>query len=99
MASIADLLWRDRTVYAVRTEENAAAWLALADVLRDRRPLDGMEDDFLVLHDRLSAVEPDVLGVVFADPYAHFWLRLAFALVQAVVAGGPLPSEAAAFPP
>jgi HEXXH motif-containing protein len=92
---IAHWLWTDTSVYRRRRERDAAALVALAGALEREREIPGARD-FLALWRFVSALPATVVTRSVTDPYAHFWIRLAFDLVQAVVRGGPLPRAAAA---
>lgn len=89
-----DWLWSDRGVFRRGRERTRAACEAVARALASRRPLGGGEEAFLDLHRRVSEKLADGFAQAFADPYGHFWARLAFELTQAVLHGGPLPRSA-----
>jgi len=91
---IARRLWSDTSIFAERAQRDAAAWAALASVVSRRRPLDGGEGEFLGLTGFVGGLDPAVRADVAADPYARFWIRLAFALCGAAIRGEDLPRVA-----
>jgi HEXXH motif-containing protein len=92
---IAHWLWTDASVYRRRRERDAAALVALAGALARERALPGA-GDFVALWRFVSGLPPAVATRALTDPYAHFWIRIAFELVQAAVRGAALPRSAAA---
>ncbi len=92
----AALLWRDRdVVYA--PQENAGRVLALVHRVLSRRPLRGVEDEFLRLYSRVAAADPRVVNEVWSDPRASHWTRVAYPLLSASLAGTELPPLAAGY--
>jgi HEXXH motif-containing protein len=88
-------LWHDLSIFRRRRERDAAALVALAGALASRRDLPGA-DEFCAHWAFVSGLEPAAFTRVVTDPYTHFWLRIAFDLMQAVVRGGALPASASA---
>jgi HEXXH motif-containing protein len=74
------ILWTDTDVYQRRYEKTATALMAVERALRARRPLGGGEDEFLSLYETLAAADPETFTIIWEDPYAYFWARLAYEL-------------------
>jgi HEXXH motif-containing protein len=89
-------LWRGAEAFHLQREASARAREAVARVLARRRPLAGGELEFLALHRWLADMDAAAPARALADPYAHFWTRLAFDLTRAALAGSGLPRSAAA---
>ncbi len=84
-------------IYQERADKDTAAYLAFVDALDGERPLGGGEDEFLDLHRFVAGLDTGVLTAVWTDPYAHFWIRLAFELCRSALRGEPLPRAGAAY--
>ena len=86
------ILWTDTEVYQRRYEKTATALMALERALRARRPLGGGEDEFLSLYGVLAAADPETFTVIWEDPFAYFWARLAYELTGWCLNPAPLPA-------
>lgn len=87
-------LWQSLDVYPARYEKAAAGLVAIREVLRSDRPLDGGEDEFLALYERLADCTPASFTAVWTDPTAYFWTRVTYQLVASCVAGEALTTQA-----
>jgi HEXXH motif-containing protein len=90
----ADLLWNDDELYQARYQKTASALIAIAQALERNHPLDGDEAEFLELFQRVSVADPDAFTIVWRDPTAYFWVRLAYEFVGNCLAPAPLSSLA-----
>ncbi len=91
------ILWTDTDVYQRRYEKTATALMAVERALRARRPLEGGEDEFLSLYAALAAADPDTFTIIWEDPFAYFWARLAYELTGWCLNPEPLPSGLAKY--
>jgi HEXXH motif-containing protein len=86
----ADILWHDEGLYQARFEKTASALIAIQQALERNRPLDGAEAEFLELYQRVAAADPDAFTIVWRDPAAYFWTRLAYEFVGNCLTPAPL---------
>ncbi len=86
------ILWNDTDVYQRRYEKSATALMAVVRALEARRPLGGDEDEFLALYADLAAADPEIFTLIWRDPYAYFWARLAYELTGWCLNPSPLPA-------
>ena len=91
------LLWTDTDVYRHRYEKAATALVAVTEALRARRPLDGGEEEFLSLYQSLVAADPADFTLIWQDPFAYFWARLAYELTGWCLNPQPLPASLARY--
>ena len=85
-------LWSDTDVYQRRYEKAATALMAVVRTLQARRPLAGGEDEFLALYADLAAADPEIFTIIWQDPYAYFWARLAYELTGWCLNPAPRPA-------
>ncbi len=91
------LLWEDMSVFRRRYQKSANALVAVRNVLQERRPLEGAEDEFLSLYERLESADPRYVYEVWTDPTAYYWVRLAYQLLHTTLSGAPLNSLGQAY--
>lgn len=89
------LLWRDPSVFLARYEKSAAALIAIARTLEARPDLCPGAREFGEDYAALAASDAADFTAVWRDPYAYYWMRVAFELLGALVRGEP-PSALAA---
>ena len=87
------ILWTDTDVYQRRYEKTATALIAVERVLRELRPLDGGEDEFLQLYEFLAGANPESFTQVWEDPSTYLWARRAYELTGASLSRDTLPAE------
>lgn len=78
------LLWKNRDVFPVRHEKSADALVALQRALTRDHPLGGQEEEFLALYGALREMDAEIFTAVWSDPYAYFWVRIAFELLAGI---------------
>lgn len=83
-------LWRETELFHSRQHKSAQVLVGLAQTLRDRRPLAGLEEPFLSSFDRLLEADPAIFTQVWQEPRAYFWTRMAFQLTDAKLNGAAL---------
>ncbi len=91
------ILWTDTDVYQLRYEKTATALMAVERALRARRPLEGGEDEFLLLYKALAAADPETFTEIWEDPLAYFWTRFAYELVGWCLNPGSQPTGLAKY--
>jgi HEXXH motif-containing protein len=96
-SDLSHLLWRDLSIVRARFEKIGAALVAVRRAL-ERHPdaCDGVAA-FLVDAGALLESPPEDFTAVLTDPYAYFWVRLAFDLIGATLRGDPLPASTRAW--
>ncbi len=85
-----DILWEDAGLYQARYEKTASALIAISQALERNHPLDGGEAEFLELYARMVAADPEHFTLVWRDPTAYFWVRLAYEYVGNCLSPAPL---------
>lgn len=93
----AALLWADTDVFRDPFANSARVLAGIRGTLRRRRPLAGAEGEFLELCDRAAASAPPAVAVVWSDPLAYHWTRVAYQLLGACLAGAPVPRPVAPY--
>jgi HEXXH motif-containing protein len=81
----ANLIWHDSEFCRERTRKSAAALVAVERTLRKRQPLNGKEQEFLDTYERATNSNPEVFADIWSAPYAYWWMRIAYQLLQANV--------------
>jgi HEXXH motif-containing protein len=93
----AAVLWRDTSLFQARYDKAASALHAVRLALERNRPLGGAEQEFIDHYDTLDGLDETAFGEVWRDPYAYFWLRIAFELLGSLLRKTPLPPLAQAY--
>jgi HEXXH motif-containing protein len=93
----AAVLWHDTSLFQARYDKAASALHAVRLALARNRPLGGGEQAFIDLYDTLDGLDEAAFEEVWRNPYAYFWLRIAFELLGSLLRKTPLPPLARAY--
>jgi hypothetical protein len=85
--AIEQLLWHDENIFYQQTEKSAAVLLALKSVFERANWTDETTSEFLDLLKQLTAFDAAAFTRVWQQPFSHVWIRRAFHLAQASIAG------------
>jgi HEXXH motif-containing protein len=83
-------LWGDRSLLAARREKAARALVGIHRVLERSRPLEGREGAFLALYRQLSELPTAAFTRAWDDPFAYFWVRVAWEALRSLRSGAAL---------
>ena len=81
------LLWYDEEIFYQQSEKSAAVLLALKSVFQRANWSDEATAEFLDLLDKVTDFDSAAFTRVWQQPFSHVWIRRAYYLAQASIAG------------